>query len=202
MKLAIMTKSTFFVEEDKILATLFEAGLDNLHLYKPGSSPIYSERLLSLLPDSSYDKITVHGHFYLKDEYRLAGIHLDTPSEQLPIGYKGRVGRTCPNIASLKDIKKESSYVFLSDIFGKPSDTAVQPPVNMNNLEEAIKRGTIDKKVFATGGINIDNIQLARELGFGGVVISDDLWNRFNIHNQSDYKELIAHFERLKKIVS
>ena len=35
MKLAIMTKPTFFVEEDKILATLFEAGLDNLHLYKP-----------------------------------------------------------------------------------------------------------------------------------------------------------------------
>ena len=30
MKLIIMTKSTFFVEEDKILTTLFEAGLDNL----------------------------------------------------------------------------------------------------------------------------------------------------------------------------
>ena len=73
MKLAFMTKSTFFVEEDKILATLFEAGLDNLHLYKPGSSPIYSERLLSLLPDTTYDKITVHNNFYLKDlqEYTL-----------------------------------------------------------------------------------------------------------------------------------
>ena len=35
MKLAIMTKSTFFVEEDKILAALFDVGLDNLHLYKP-----------------------------------------------------------------------------------------------------------------------------------------------------------------------
>ena len=33
MKLAIMTKSTFFVEEDKILAALFDVGLDNLHLY-------------------------------------------------------------------------------------------------------------------------------------------------------------------------
>ena len=60
MKLIIMTKSTFFVEEDKILTTLFEAGLENLHLYKPGSEPIYSERLLTLLPDDFYGRITVH----------------------------------------------------------------------------------------------------------------------------------------------
>jgi thiamine-phosphate pyrophosphorylase len=49
MKLVVMTKPTFFVEEDKILANLFEEGLENLHLYKPGASPMYSERLLTLL---------------------------------------------------------------------------------------------------------------------------------------------------------
>ena len=51
MKLVLMTKPSFFVEEDKIIATLFNEGLDNLHLYKPGSAPIYSERLLTLLPE-------------------------------------------------------------------------------------------------------------------------------------------------------
>ena len=71
MKLIIMTKSTFFVEEDKILATLFEAGMDSLHLYKPNSEPIYSERLLTLLPEDFYDKIIVHDHFYLKEEFQL-----------------------------------------------------------------------------------------------------------------------------------
>lgn len=34
MKLAIMTKSTFFVEEDKILSSLFDEGMDNLHLFQ------------------------------------------------------------------------------------------------------------------------------------------------------------------------
>ena len=75
MKLVIMTKSTFFVEEDKILATLFEEGMDNLHLNKPDSPPMYSERLLSLLPEETYRKITVHDHFYLKNEY-LSLIHI------------------------------------------------------------------------------------------------------------------------------
>ena len=56
MKLVLMTQPTFFVEEDKILTSLFEEGLDNLHLYKPGSEPVYSERLLTLLPNSLFRK--------------------------------------------------------------------------------------------------------------------------------------------------
>ena len=51
MKLIVMTRAAFFVEEDKILTTLFEAGLDHLHLYKPETEPIYSERLLTLLDE-------------------------------------------------------------------------------------------------------------------------------------------------------
>ena len=88
MKLAIMTKSTFFVEEDKILSSLFDEGMDNLHLFKPGSSPMYAERLLTLLPEDYLRKITVHDHYYLKQEYDLAGIHIDDPLAPVPDGYK------------------------------------------------------------------------------------------------------------------
>jgi thiamine-phosphate pyrophosphorylase len=201
MKLAIMTKPTFFVEEDKILATLFECGLDNLHLYKPNSSPIYSERLLSLLPEQHYNKITVHDHFYLKEEYRLAGIHIDNDSVAIPNGYKGHVSGTCHTIADLKMMKKKYSYVFLGNIFDAISLPTATSCFTMNDLEAAAKEGLIDRKVYAIGGISIDRIQTLRDLGFGGVVVCGDLWNKFNIHNQIDYKELINHFERIKKIV-
>ena len=82
----------------------------------------------------------------------------------------------------------------------KPSDSN-STSFNTNELEAAADRGLIDKKVFAMGGVTIDNIQAARELGFGGVVVADDLWSRFDIHNERDYKELINHFERLRKAV-
>ena len=59
----------------------------------------------------------------------------------------------------------------------------------------------IDKRVYALGGVTLDNIKMAKDLGFGGVVICEDLWNRFNIHTGLDFKELMAHFERLKKAV-
>ena len=118
-----MTKSTFFVEEDKILATLFEEGVRQLCIFiSLDTSPIYSERLLSLLPEETYNKITVHSHFYLKEEYRLAGIHLDRTSEPIPVGYKGKISRTCSDLTELKEMKKQSAYVFLGNIFQSQSD--------------------------------------------------------------------------------
>ena len=202
MKLIIMTKSTFFVEEDKILVTLFEEGMDNMHLYKPLTSPVYSERLLSLIPEDFYNKITVHDHFYLKEEYRLNGIHIDTPTLTPPLNYTGHISRTCTTLELLKEMKKQSNYVFLRNIFDSQSEPEQKSYFTMNDLEKAADNGLIDKKVYALGGMNTDNLQIARDLGFGGVVICGDLWNRFDIHNQNDYKELINHFERLRKIIS
>ena len=194
MKLVIMTKSTFFVEEDKILATLFDEGMNDLHLFKPGSSPMYSERLLTLLPENYHKRITVHEHYYLKSEYNLAGIHIDDENKDVPEGYKGNYSRSCTNLDLLKDMKRKSKYVFLKNIFDCIEFKEERSNFNMQQLEEAAKRGLIDKHVYALGGMSIDNIHLAKELGFGGVVICGDLWNRFNIHKQVDYKEVITHF--------
>ena len=202
MKLAIMTKSTFFVEEDKILSSLFDEGMDNLHLFKPGSSPMYSERLLTLLPEECYRKITVHAHFYLKQEYDLAGIHLDTPQANVPEGYKGKYSRTCTDLSQLKEMKKKSQYVFLKNIFDCIEFKEEKSSFTLNQLELAAKEGLIDKKVYALGGMSLENIKIAKALGFGGVVVCGDLWNRFDIHNEKDYKEVIAHFEKLRKAIS
>ena len=202
MKLAIMTKSTFFVEEDKILSSLFDEGMDNLHLFKPGSSPMYSERLLTLLPEEYYRKITVHDHYYLKQEYDLAGIHIDNPLASVPDGYKGKFSRTCTDLSQLKEMKKKSQYVFLKNVFDCIEFKEEKSSFTLNQLELAAKEGLIDKKVYALGGMSLENIKIAKALGFGGVVICGDLWNRFDIHNEKDYKEVIAHFEKLRKAIS
>lgn len=197
-----MTKPTFFVEEDKILTNLFEEGLENLHLYKPGASPMYSERLLTLLGEGYHSKITVHGHFYLKEEYHLKGIHIDDAHTEPPTGYKGNVSRTCHLIEELKEAKKKSNYVFLHSIFDSQTNVDEKASFTMAQLEEAAKNDLIDKKVYALGGMNLDTIKAVKDLGFGGIVICGDLWNRFNIHNEIDYKALLNHFEKLRKTIS
>ncbi len=201
MKLIILTKSTYFVEEDKIISTLFDNGMETLHLFKPETPPMYAERLLSLLPEHTHRRICVHDHFYLKSEYDLAGIHLDQLSDMPPYGYKGNVSRSCERLDSLKEAKKKSKYVFLKNIFNCiefPSDKAT---FSLNQLQEASKRGLIDKHVYAMGGMSLDNVKIAKDLGFGGVVICGDLWQHFNIHQQNDYKDLLLHFEKLRKAI-
>ena len=199
MKLVLITKPTFFVEEDKIITTLFEEGLDNLHLYKPQSAPMYMERLLSLIPEDYYKKITVHDHFYLKNEYGLRGIHLERPDVELPEGYKGKFSRTCTDLESLKAAKKKANYVFLKYIFHSQSEPHADALFTDEQLREASRRGLIDRHVYALGGMNLSNIDYARQLGFGGVVVCGDIWNCFDIHNQQDFRDLIDHFVRLRE---
>lgn len=194
-----MTKSTFFVEEDKILATLFDEGMDSLHLFKPAASPMYSERLLSLLPEEYYSHITVHDHFYLKDEYGLAGIHVDDPAAPVPAGYKGKVGRTCTDIGQLRATKKMTHQVFLRNIFNCIETPGEKSCFTIRQLEEAARAGLIDKRVYAMGGMTVETIRQARELGFGGVVVCGDLWRHFDIYSQQDFRAVIAHFQELRR---
>jgi thiamine-phosphate pyrophosphorylase len=201
MKLVLMTQPTFFVEEDKILTSLFEEGLDNLHLYKPGSEPIYSERLLTLLSDEYYKKITVHDNFYLKEEYKLRGIHIDDETTPAPKGYRGNISRTCTHLDQLKAAKKNADYVLLKYIFDSQTEPDQKASFTAEELKEASRRGLIDRHVYALGGMNLDNVKIAKDLGFGGVVISGDLWNRFNIHQELDYQALIDHFAKLRKAI-
>ena len=201
MKLIVMTRPTFFVEEDKILANLFEEGLENLHLYKPGAAPMYSERLLTLLGEDYNRKISVHGHYYLKEEYNLRGIHIDDAFTEPRVGYKGNLSRTCHAISELKETKKRANYVFLHSIFDSQTNADEKQSFTREELEKASKEGLIDKKVYALGGMNLDTIRLIKDLGFGGVVICGDLWNRFNIHHEIDYRELLNHFELLQKTI-
>ena len=102
-------------------------------------------------------------------------------------------------IDELREAKKRSNYVFLKTLFDSQSNPADKSTLTMQQLVDASDRGLIDRKVYAMGGMNLDNISTAKDLGFGGVVICGDLWNRFDIHNELDYKELLLHFERLRK---
>ncbi len=201
MKLVIMTQPTFFVEEDKILTALFDEGMDDLHICKPGASPMYTERLLSLLPESLCRKIVVHNHFYLKNEFNLAGIHIDNPSQPLPSNYKGKYGVTCSDLRELAEMKKKADYIFLRCTFDNPTDEDSQV-ITLKQIEDASIEGLLDKRVYAFGDICLDNVRLAKDFGFGGVVICNDLWSKFDIQNELDYKDLIAHFYKFLKAVS
>ena len=91
--------------------------------------------------------------------------------------------------------------MFLHSIFDSQTNADEKASFTREELEQASRQGLIDRKVYALGGMNLDTIREIKDLGFGGVVICGDLWNRFNIHHEIDYKELLNHFELLLKTI-
>lgn len=191
MKLVLMSTPHFFVEEHHILTALFDEGLEMVHLNKPNSEPVFCERLLSLIPDTYRKLIVTHDHFYLQNEYELRGIHLSERNSEPPANYRGRVSCSCQNIEDVALVKKEMDHVIWDT-------TSVDLPLHM---KDSARRKCIDKKVFATGSIDIDNIEQVAEYGFGGIVLQNAIWDRFDIHNTQDFKEIINYFRKLKRIV-
>ena len=49
--------------------------------------------------------------------------------------------------------------------------------------------------------MSLETIPYAKDLGFGGVVICGDLWNRFSIQHEVDFHGVIEHFKKLRKAV-
>ncbi len=200
MKLIVVTAPTFFVEEDKIITALFEEGLDILHLRKPETPAMYSERLLTLIPEKYHKRIITHEHFYLQEEFSLMGIHLNTRNPKEPHDYSGPISCTCHSLDEVQNKKHFYDYLFLSPIYNCITKSGVTSGFTAEELRQAGKSKVIDSRVMALGGITPDNILEIKDYGFGGAVVMGDLWNKFNACTDRDYLEVIRHFKKLKKM--
>ena len=175
MKLIVVTTPTFFVEEDKIITALFEEGLDILHLRKPETPAMYSERLLTLIPEKYHRRIVTHEHFYLKEEFNLMGIHLNARNPSEPHDYAGHVSCSCHSVEEVKNRKHFYDYVFMSPIYDSISKVNYYSTYTAEELREAQKAKIIDSKVMALGGINEDNLLLYWEISGIGLMLA---WTR------------------------
>ncbi|MCR4836931.1 MAG: thiamine phosphate synthase [Bacteroidaceae bacterium] len=184
MRIAVATSPLFFVEENAIIQALFEEGLDILHLSKPDSEPIYCERLLTLMPQRWYSRIVTSDHFYLQGEYGLKGIHLSQRNPEMPRGYRGYVSRSC----STEDLGKYSEQYGHLVLEATPSA-----------IEQAVRERKINHRVFMRGITTIDGVQFARDCGFGGIVLENVLWERFDAHESNNFKELVDLFKIFRK---
>ena len=199
MKLIVVTAPTFFVEEDQILTALFEEGLDILHIRKPETPAMYSERLLTLIPQKYHHRIVTHEHFYLQEEFGLMGIHLNSRNPSEPHDYSGHVSCTCHSIQELQSKKHFYDYIFLSPIYDFITKAGVSGAFTPEELRQARRSKLIDSNVMALGGVTLDNIHEVKDYGFGGAVIMGDLWNKFDACSDRDYRNIIEHFKKLQK---
>lgn len=191
MKLAVVTKPTFFIEEDKIITRLFEEELDYLFLDKSSPHPQYIERLLNLIPQKYHKRIFTCNNRLMQD-YKLAGQLFPSNS---PHPTKKTGGKLVGYAANLKELYEFKSFYEIM-CFGPMGRTFYQS----TELNEYGKK-VINKRVWAFGDIDEGNIKRLSDYGFGGIILDAQVWDYFDSCRSTDYSELIERFKKIQKIV-
>ena len=176
--LNIITLPWLFVgEAARIVALLQRREVDYVHIRKPGARREDMEKLVESIPQAYRNRIVLHDHFPLAEKYRLFGIHLNRRNPEVPRGWKGSVSRSCHSLEEVVRWKNRCDYVTLSPIFDSISKAGYRSAFTREEIAEAARKGIIDEKVMALGGVTFNKMKEVTAMGFGGGMILGDAWN-------------------------
>lgn len=160
-------------------ALLYAMYLENpevlIHVRKPKSSKEEVDKYLDGFPKDIRNQIVIHNYVEAKEKFGLRGVHL---SER----YWSVNGFSLPCLSlaihSLSDLTNSSNsdYSFLSPVFDSISKKHHKARFSNKKLENTLFK--INKKVIAVGGINKENIQKAKDLGFSGIGVLGAVWEQ------------------------
>lgn len=187
MEWIVITSPGFLQGEADFIDRLFNHGLDRLHLRKPGTDIGECRRLLDGISREWLPRIVVHDNFGLCREYGLGGVHLNGRNPMAPPNHEGSVSRSCHSLEEISRYKGECDYLTLSPIFNSISKQGYMAAFEPEQLAAARDSGLIDSRVIALGGVTLENIPRVRELGFGGVAILGDVWQRMADGSVDEY---------------
>ena len=187
MEWIVITSPEFLQGEADFIDRLFGHGLDRLHLRKPGADIWECRRLLDGISREWLPQIVVHDNFGLCREYGLGGVHLNGRNPMAPPNHEGSVSRSCHSLEEISRYKGECDYLTLSPIFNSISKQGYMAAFGPGQLAAARDSGLIDSRVMALGGVTLENIPRVKELGFGGVAILGDVWQRMADGSVDEY---------------
>ena len=169
-----------------LIKSLLEGGIDMVHLRKPESDIHECRQLLNVLTKEERGKIIIHDFPELYDEFSLKGIHINRNVSRLPDNYNGYKTRSCHSLEEVKRYKDEYDYLFLNPIFDSISKIGYRAGFHKEELQEASKKGIIDERVVALGGVTLESIAYLKGLKFGGVAMIGGIYNIDGLNRLKD----------------
>jgi len=169
--------------EMEILHQLFEHGLVCYHLRKPHKNFEEYSAYLQQIDTAFHDRIVVHDHHLIINEFNVKGIHfkeqhrkdhIDNPGQY----FKGlnMFGKTIsssfhePKV--LEDCYFEFDYHFLS-----PVCTSISKK-DYKGRGFDVNHST--KTIIALGGITLEKVAEVKQLGYHGIAVLGSIWNTDN----------------------
>lgn len=195
----IITPEQDVPNEKTLINSLFENGLEILHLRKPHKN--YEEHIAYLkgIETKYHNRIMVHYFHELTNDYDLKGIHFQEQKriDSLENGsryflklhnMRGKVMSSSfhePEVLDRCDI--EFDYHLLSPVFSSISKKGYEG--------RGFDVNGIYKTIIGMGGINEDTIEETIKLGFKGISILGGVWNTEN--PLESFKKIQDQFDKL-----
>ncbi|SFE32300.1 thiamine phosphate synthase [Flavobacterium xueshanense] len=179
----VITNPIPITNEIDTIHSLFENGLELLHIRKPDFTETEMNAFLSKIKSNFRQQLVLHSHHQLASAARIDRIHftekarIETCEEGLKIWQKNGFSLST-SIHQMIDFE-ELSTVFAYAFFG-PVFESISKPKYASNLDfkkELEHRKNNKTSLLAVGGITAEKIKTALEYGFDNVALLGTIWN-------------------------
>lgn len=178
-------------EEAATCNALMEAGLQKLHVRKPNASEARVVDLIDKIQKHFWERIIVHEHHQLVPKMNLGGYHVKSTA-MVPEATQGRhVSRSFHTFEAIRSCEKKLNYGFLSPIFDSISKPGYASKFSTTSIHTFLK-SPLKFPIYALGGITPNNINQAKNLGFGGAAVLGSIWQKEKVTDRvAQFKQMV-----------
>jgi thiamine-phosphate pyrophosphorylase len=174
----LITNPTLVPNEMETINTLFEEGLDLLHIRKPDFSEMEMAQFIIQIKMEFRDKLVLHQHHSLSAEFGINRIHNSVRvlnNDRVNIQEKIKLSTSTHSIEEFNQLPNDLDYAFLSPVF--PSISKQNYYSKTDLFKEIKNRTNFNIKLIALGGMASHNIKTTLENGFDDVALLGTIWN-------------------------
>ena len=179
----VITNPIATANEISTIHSLFENGLELLHIRKPDYSTTEMEAFLAEIKSDFRQQLVLHSHHQLATKFGINRIHFtekarrETSEESLK-NWKEKKFTLSTSIHQMDDFEELSNdfdYAFFGPVF-----ESISKPNYISNLDfkkELEQRKNNKTALVALGGITSEKIKTALDFGFDDVALLGTIWN-------------------------
>lgn len=169
-------------EEQNIVSYFLSQKKTILHIRKPQKNITEIYEYIKNIPAKFHNKIMIHGHLELLNEFNLKGYHCTRSyieSEgfdlsKIKIKHKNKTfSKSCHLLKDLTSVYN-FDYVFFSPVFNSISKKNYYSKYSFEEINNKICK--LKTPVYALGGINKENIKQIKGSNFSGVGVLGYIW--------------------------
>jgi len=192
MQLALITSEQDKPGEKELVNSMFLAGLNRLHLRKPGYSNRDYEAYFNSVDRNYHNRIILHGGgFELYGKIETGGVHINT-AQRSDIKVLDAIVNIPPSQLSssfhswreIRHCQLNLGYVFISPVFDSISKSDYKAGVNLSGLATLKSRfaeqGKTCPGIFGLGGIDVPHVAILKQYKFDGAVVYGSVWKSAN----------------------